>query len=421
MCKEESMLPCSSEKLSMRENIGRIFRGNYDIIGFHDYTQHEQSFLENLMDLRSRFENEERIPNNNEYKNIFVVYHYADIDGHNINVINGLLNKGDISNSFGCNIRADEAYDIIKQKIEEGYFIIIADLNFTEKCAKKVNDELDTSKIILLDHHDSANYMNQYTWAFVRSHDEENLYLSSGTLLFTMFLFAAFGNNKDLKDHTIIIDLAMSTALYDTWFWASNFDYTRELSEKWFGDYPEDLCMLFKSMNKDKYAQYVLDNINNREICNVFNKEDKLQIKFMRTITRKTIDRYYHNMRIAEANGKKIAVVYGNDEVSAVGNFILKTHKDISYFVMIDLNRNAISLRSRNDYNVKEIAIRNPKGGGHAQSAGFSIEKEVGHDVFWQYLLKYLEVGKVYKIFDGIECIQDIAEFDSDKKVYKFK
>jgi len=425
MCKQKDLVQQSIEDKTysnFHEAIRKIFTKEYFYKDYVDnFTEHEKTFLINLKDLRVRLRefnypvhNISRLGEYNDYKDIFVVYHEADIDGHSVKIINGLLNNGDMSNTFGCDVRADEAFDIIKEKLDEGMFVIVADLNFTEEYAERVENELDTSRFILLDHHGHAMYLNQYDWAFVLSHDEESLYLSSGTLLYSMFCVANFNCNLILDT---IIDLAMNTALYDTWFWSSNFDYTRELSEKYFGNRPEDICMLFKSMSKDKYAQHVLNNINN--FHDIFDNDDKLKIKFMRDMTRKTIYRYYHNMRIVNIDDKKIGIVFGDNEVSAVGNFILRANRELSYFAMVNLNSNQIYLRCRNDYDVKEIAIRNG-GGGHTQAAGFPMIDILFNDKFLIDLL-----SKTHQVEEdclaSIKMIKDCAEFDEDTKVYRLR
>jgi len=175
--------------------------------------------------------------------------------------------------------------------------------------------------------------------------------------------------------------------------------------------------MLFKSMSKDKYAQHVLNNINN--FHDIFDNDDKLKIKFMRDMTRKTIYRYYHNMRIVNIDDKKIGIVFGDNEVSAVGNFILRANRELSYFAMVNLNSNQIYLRCRNDYDVKEIAIRNG-GGGHTQAAGFPMIDILFNDKFLIDLL-----SKTHQVEEdclaSIKMIKDCAEFDEDTKVYRLR
>lgn len=384
-------------------------------------TDDEIKFCNNISNLRIKIKEKFRIISSfkRDYKNIFVVYHYADLDGHGVKLINAMLNENhDSSNTFGCNIRADEAYDEIKKALDGGKHVIIADLNFTKEYAEKVDIELDTSRITLLDHHKSAMYLNKYDWALVVPHDEENKYLSSGSFMFMIYCFIRFNFSTRYDWDNLMSKIITAIALYDTWFWNSDYNDTREMIQENFKDYPEDLNMLFKSLKRDDFVDHIINN--SITTSSIMTKEDELKIKFMREQTRKTIFRYYHNMRIVTINDMKIGVVFGDDEVSAVGNYILRANRELSYFVMIDLNLNTVCLRSRKDYDVSTIALDN-KGGGHFSAAGFPINKCEGDQFLYDLLNMYnFKLPNIPDKF-SIDMIKDVAEFDSENKVYKLK
>ena len=73
-----------------------------------------------------------------------------------------------------------------------------------------------------------------------------------------------------------------------------------------------------------------------------------------------------------DINGLEVFVVYAEEYNSELGNYIVK-ELGADYVVLINMQRKKVSLRSRSDVNVREIAEANG-GGGHMNAAGFPLK-----------------------------------------------
>lgn len=318
-------------------------------------------------------------------KRVIIVYHKVDIDGLGVKVLAEITGKiGGFKDIIylPCNKRADEAYEDIKKNLPDYDLCIIADLNFTEEYADKVNDELDTDKIILLDHHVHATYLNKEDWAYISEHDIYNYDLSSGTILFYSLIESYINyiliKRKDYDDD-MIVDLmtqlenfTMSTAAHDTWF--AHDVKTTDLSLEIFNKVPLYLSLLHKSY-KEEYANKLADNIlygyklidsGDLIMCDTTDKIIQSQCTFM-----------WYNCKINKMWYKEklvtVATCYVTQYSSEIGNYILKKQPEIDFVVMINPNVNSVSLRSRTDeFDVVEL-VQPLKGGGHQAASGYTI------------------------------------------------
>lgn len=356
-------------------------------------------------------------------RKILIVYHESDIDGHGVkivtNYLNNILNPEVPMETFGCNIRADEAYEYIQNNKYD--LIIVADLSFTKEFMKEKFDEI-SDKTIVLDHHESSLYMNAYKNCIVIPHDESARILSSGSFLFIYYVMKTL--SLSTYDLIKLYNFTFITALYDTWFWNTEDTEMRDQLHFYYGDKPEDLALYFKAVGKNKYDNDVLNNLLEKTADEVFksilNDEQMIVVNIKREMNISMCYKYYHNLKILKLeNGQTIGFVFGLDDVSTIGNFILRANKELDYFMMIDLNTNKFSLRSRKDFNLVENIIKYTEdGGGHAQAAGFNLDKLsiIVDNIMKTYLSLINE-----KCDYTIESIKNISDFDEDTKTYKFR
>lgn len=370
-------------------------------------TEHIKLFYELLQKYSEKITN----INNKQYKKWIVLYHKSDIDGQGIKIISELIKQEnkDIEILYvPCGIRADEGFKSLKENLDNYDLAIIADLNFTEEYAEKVDKELDTSKIILLDHHKHALYLNKYDWAFVKSHDISNKLLSSGTMLLYILFKDLFSFDNNIYN---IRNLVYYIAAHDTWFAHDN--KTKELSKLLYEDYPEHLDLLFKS-NKKQFVDTIVQNINNGIIID---EKSNIVIETTKNIVNNYCLLIYNNCKIIKTNNKTIAFCFTENYTSEIGNFILDKQPEIDYVIMAMPNVNTVSLRSRDDENGTDVSIiaMNNDGGGHKPAAGFSTNKE-DINIFIKSLMdKYI----LSDLLDNKE-IYNIKDFEYNKEENKF-
>ncbi len=70
-----------------------------------------------------------------------------------------------------------------------------------------------------------------------------------------------------------------------------------------------------------------------------------------------------------DKDGLEVCVVFAEEYSSELGNYIIKEF-GVDYVVLINMQRQKVSLRSRADVDVRSIAEYNG-GGGHMNASGF--------------------------------------------------
>ena len=293
------------------------------------------------------------------------------------------------------------------EKWNEYTDIIFTDLSVSDEVASIISNFKFTNpniNIILLDHHESSIYLNRHEWCFVRPHDLDNDIVMSGTWLLYLYLQQAFEISLHFSN-SYIHEFARRVAYYDTFY------FKREASKALYeNDEPEDLCLLWNSIDKNEFIEQITDNIKHSIILN---KENLITIKTIKKIIEKECWKQYYNTRICTIDGKVVAFFYCESYISQVAAFIYEKFPVVDYVCTVNMNKNTVSLRTRKDMNLsKEIAIPNG-GGGHPQACGFTIDG-MGKKVLEELIVPTLKTKS--NIMDQIGDILKVAEFVDDEK-----
>ena len=421
MCKENSILVSEIKTINLDEDAGLKFMRLID-----------RTFIENEEKMKEKFNLDFDMYNSR----LCIIYHLADIDGHFIKILTeltvGKTNKN--IKYFGCKTSADEAYEYLKE--HEFDKIIICDLSFTKEIAEKIDKEFDTNKIILLDHHEQAEYLNDYNWAYVHSNDIYNDDITSGTILYRIFLYNVLKENKNdnFTDNSTTFETVLSLAVgaYDTWF--TNDPKTKEISKEIFGDIGDNLNILLKYDSKN-FDEKIINNIKNNFYFDDERIFDMMRILFsdidMTIIEcqKKTIQnsclQAYNGMFIVETPKFTCSVVYiGDGYASQIGNFILEKQPEIDFVILVMPGIFTLSFRSRTDeFDVGKLAKLN-NGGGHQPASGTNkVLKDCNtfRTMSLDSLLEELFVGKILDEDDFSKReIHHIKEFEFDHDNKKF-
>lgn len=78
--------------------------------------------------------------------------------------------------------------------------------------------------------------------------------------------------------------------------------------------------------------------------------------------------------------GRETAVVFAERYNSELGNHMI-VEENLDYIIIINAQKDKVSLRSRADVDISEIAVANG-GGGHKNASGFSTEFDFGLEIF---------------------------------------
>jgi oligoribonuclease NrnB/cAMP/cGMP phosphodiesterase (DHH superfamily) len=265
-------------------------------------------------------------------------------------------------------------YDNIDNKVSyfldnpDGVYskVLITDISVNEDVAKRIQLEHDDQPNVfqLLDHHNTAKWLNKYDWAFVYSQyedkQEERIALTSGTSI----LFNYLNNSMDIPDG--LADFAEQARRYDTWEWDNIYGAIL----------PKELNDYLYMVGRDKFIKTMISSIttNNsneetyfdvtaRSLLNQRNKEIKEYIR----IKNKQLK------IIPVAENEYIGFCFAEQHVSELGNELCKMNPDIKYVMILDMGTEKVSFRTiRDDIDLGQIA-KAYNGGGHPKASGGKI------------------------------------------------
>lgn len=297
----------------------------------------------------------------------------------------------------------DAVTDFIKYDYDNYDLVMITDISVNETVANELNALYEKNgNIQLIDHHETALWLNDYEWASVTVKNEQDQ-LESGTSLLNTYLKETFkqSNPSMISDvnQEAVDEFAETVRLYDTWEWnekglpvpqqlndlASQLGDTQFIQR--FSSNPEVLFTGFEtnlikrvtrereSYIKAKMNQAIQIRPNISEFIVTYSNTTEYtseQIESLRkvvtdpdavmSLTMVTVERYHSEV--------------GNDLAKHYGGVVL----------MFDYNRGSMSWRTASD----EIPVNHFAklfgGGGHVKSAGSPMSAEL----FETYMNKFI-------------------------------
>lgn len=188
----------------------------------------------------------------------------------------------DIKNAV-CNPEVNFLYDRI----------FVCDISCSMADAEKINANPNRDKLILLDHHGSAEKLNQFPWARVAPEIISDSYRtslypdgaighSSGTSLMYDFL-DYFGFMEGVKNLEFIQTLVHTIAALDTWDWNDIFGKERTFN---------DMGIVFDMRDSDNFEETMLGRIES-DSPKLFDETDKLLIE----INERKVNSYLENKK----------------------------------------------------------------------------------------------------------------------------
>ncbi len=248
-------------------------------------------------------------------------------------------------------------------------YIYITDISINKQTVDLINNThpedfkdgfMLNEKVQLLDHHTTAEWLNENWWCLVET--EENGELTSGTALFYNWLIAS----GDLEPNEKLHQFVEIVRKYDTWLF--NTKYHDDEPKKWNG--------LLYILGREKFIEYVFERMWESKTLSL----DGFALRVLELEQRK-IDEYvdWKNKSIVEKNilGKKVGVVFAESYFSELGNRLAILHPELDLIAMISMN-GKISYRTvKDDIDLGKDFASVFGGGGHRKAAGSEFGKDI--------------------------------------------
>lgn len=300
----------------------------------------------------------------------------------------------------------DAVTDFIKYDYDNYDLVLITDISVSGKVADALNALYEKNRNIqLIDHHETALWLNDYEWATVQVENAQGK-LESGTSLLNDYLKRTF-HYSELGDMDMtstvnmeaIDEFAETVRLYDTWEWNEKGlpvpqqlnDLVGQLGDtqfiQRFSTNPEVLFTgfemnLIKRVTRERYnyikakmnqAIQIRPNISEFIVTYSNTTEHTTeQIESLRkvvtdpdavmSLTMVTVERYHSEL--------------GNDLATHYGGIVL----------MFDYNRGSMSWRTASDDIPVNHLAKLFNGGGHVKAAGSPMSVEL----FETYMNKFI-------------------------------
>ena len=257
--------------------------------------------------------------------------------------------------------------------------IIIDDISCSLEVANKIDELKDTMKIVLLDHHNTAEELNKYSWASVISELLEDSFMvdkyeepskahSSGASL--MYDYLEY--NGLLEGTGFLKELIHIIAAYDTWDWHDLLGENERYSSM------DKLCDIYGL--DDFVGEMYSRSLQCYTAADLFNSKDLYKLESYK----EKVDEYLESIKDSFVES---TLTLENDEYSIAWCFT-SSYLQETFLLMKEMLPNkdlyiidfgsGVSLRTDNpDLHVGMFARKRYGGGGHPGAAGFGLTQEV--------------------------------------------
>lgn len=243
-------------------------------------------------------------------------------------------------------------------------YVVITDLSVNDEVAELIdyaNENISTTKFLLLDHHKSAVWLNRYSWANVQITVPEKgeEIKTCGTHLW----FRKISELGLIRNPTLYEKMRRFAEVVRQW---DTFDWIRIDG----GYKANQLNTLVEIHGLEKMIDRFTKNLDLRW------SEDE---RFLLSVEETRIDRYVEEKKqqfevITTGSGLRVGVVFAEKYTSIVGNKICRDNPSIDFVAIMTPSIGRVSFRTtREDLDLGMLAKEKLLGGGHPKSAGCPI------------------------------------------------
>ena len=293
------------------------------------------------------------------------LFTHTDLDGVSCEILGKIAFEEDID-VVRCNYGdIDAKVEEFINSTEEYDKLFITDISVNKEIADKLLSISD--KVILLDHHKTALWLNEYPYALVQVEDE-SVGKMCGAYLFYEYLKK---NHKEFDDTPALKLFIDYVRMYDTWEWKEKYDniIPKRLNDLMYIDGPNEFI--------DKMVYRLGNNLF------IFDDTDLMKLQ---------IEQTYINSYIAQKNETlmvnddlfpeyTVGITFADKYISELGNRLCELHPELDFVVLINMSTLTVSYRTvKDDLDLSDIA-KGFGGGGHPKASGSRFDASIVNDM----------------------------------------
>ncbi len=299
------------------------------------------------------------------------LFTHNDLDGVGCAIVAHLaFDKENVDVTY-CNYDnvSDKVMDFLNTYSGEFDHVFITDISVNEEVAariEKIITETDNEFITLLDHHETANWLNKYDWATVRQVHLQNGRNTSGTSMLYRWLLLHSDivpqeNMNILTEGSHLEIFVENVRRYDTWDWKNIFK----------DDYPKQINDLFYIYGRDRFIKKAIFEL---QFMGFFlTGQDLIFLEIEQEKIDRSVEKSLKQLTTYNVGRYNIGVVFGEKYISEVCHALHEKHPKLDLIAMVNLSSRTISYRTnREDVDVGKFA-KYFGGGGRPATAGSEI------------------------------------------------
>jgi oligoribonuclease NrnB/cAMP/cGMP phosphodiesterase (DHH superfamily) len=299
------------------------------------------------------------------------LFTHTDLDGIGCAIVGKIAYPTSINITY-CN------YDDVNQKIGDFVnnkeylnfdYIYITDISVNKEIAELITnthpenfkDGFNLGEMVqLLDHHQTAEWLNEYFWAKVTV--DQNDEKTSGTRMFYNHIF----HDEFISCGTNLFLFVETVRKYDTWLWKTK--YNDETPKLW-----NDLLFI---MGRDNFIEETISKIRDQNVI-CLNEFDNKILRYRQN----DIDTYV-SLKEKQLIQYTIlehtcGVVFAEQFHSELGNRLSESNPDLEFIVIINPSVSVSYRTVNNNINLGTEIAKIYGGGGHPKAAGSPISDEI--------------------------------------------
>ena len=293
------------------------------------------------------------------------LFTHTDLDGISCEIL-GRIAFGEDIDVIRCGYgNIDDKVEEFINSDEEYDKLFITEISVKKELADALNNVSD--KVILLDHHKTALWLNEYPFALVQVEDE-SVGKMCGAYLFYEYLKK---NHEEFNDTLALKLFVKYVRMYDTWEWKEKYDniIPKRLNDLMYMDGPNEFI--------DKMIYRLGNNLA------IFDDTDLMKLQ---------IEQTYINSYIAQKNetlminddlfpGYTVGITFADKYISELGNKLCELHPELDFVVLINMSTLTVSYRTvKDDLDLSDIA-KGFGGGGHPKASGSRFDASIVNDM----------------------------------------
>ncbi|WP_270363928.1 DHH family phosphoesterase [Bacillus paranthracis] len=277
---------------------------------------------------------------------------------------------------------------ILSGEVKNYDVVFITDISVDKEVADLIEFEAAT-KFMLVDHHKTAEWLNEYDWASVTSvqpnYKENRNQITSGTNLFYETLISLFPKDE-ASNNTFLAEFVEHVRMYDSWEWKNVYGnmVAKQLN---------DLLQIVGLWDFEERFWKNPDIQFNHTEQRLLELEEK---RINRHIKQKSKELKKMDIEL-EGNKYHVGLIFNESYHSETGNVICDENHDIDFVIMVNIGYGTMSLRRREDVDIDlgQVAkMFHESGGGHPPAAGTKVTdnqvNEIVHILTNPDLFKFL-------------------------------